>query len=181
MKAKFKWAPAPIILLLCGVLGYVSIVHAKRDSKSNTVTGVVIKVSDGDTLWLRPQSCGPVSECKLLKVRMQGIDAPESCQAWGDRATEALRAKLLNQAVEVDTATRDVYGRELAKVRFEGEDVGAWMVLQGHAWSYRYQRSAGPYAEEERQARREHRGLFADPSHTEPRLFRKAHGPCNRN
>ncbi len=181
MKAKFKWAPATIIFLLCGVLGYASVVHAKRDSKTNTVTGVVTKVSDGDTLWLRPRNCEAMGECKPLKVRMQGIDAPESCQAWGDHATEALRARILNQTVEVVTSTRDVYGRELAKVRFEGEDVGAWMVRQGHAWSYRYQRSAGPYAEEERLARLEHRGLFADPSHTEPRSFRKANGPCKRN
>jgi endonuclease YncB( thermonuclease family) len=52
------------------------------------------------------------------------------------------------------------------------------MVLHGNAWSYRYQKSKGPYGQEEQLARQERRGLFADPAATEPRVFRKSHGAC---
>ena len=77
----------------------------------------------------------------------------------------------------------------------DGEDMGQWMVRQGHAWSYRFRRDAGPYAAEEAQARAARRGLFAGmqagkpgqpgklgqaDQFLEPRDFRKRHGPCDR-
>ena len=160
------------------ILGQASDVHGRPSPNSSSIDGVVTKVSDGDTLWVRPSDCDDSGECKPVKVRMHGVDAPERCQAWGHQSSEALRNRLLQQNVEVSTSSRDMYGRALGKVRHKGEDVGAWMVLQGHAWSYRYQKSLGPYVQEEQQARQARRGLFADPAATEPRSFRKAHGAC---
>jgi endonuclease YncB( thermonuclease family) len=85
---------------------------------------------------------------------------------------------VLHKHVDIDTRAVDDYQRTLGKLVLNGEDIGAWMVLQGHAWSYRYRRSAGPYAAQEQQARIVHRGLFAATGAVEPRAFRKAHGPC---
>jgi micrococcal nuclease len=177
MKTNWKSLPVVTMALLCALSGHAPVAHAKR-SKDNTVTGVVTKVSDGDTLWVRPDRCETPGECRPLKIRIQGIDAPETCQASGAQSAEALRARLLNQTVEMTLSSQDVYGRELGRVRLEGEDVGAWMVRQGLAWSYRYKHGAGPYAEEEQQARKARRGVFADSAAVEPRAFRKAHGPC---
>ena len=138
---------------------------------AQALSGVVTRVADGDTLWVRP------ADGKPIKVRLQGIDAPERCQPWGEQARAALAARVLHRQVAVRTRAYDDYRRAIAHVELNGEDVAAWMVREGHAWSYRYRRSLGPYAEQEQQARAARRGLFAQAA-IEPRVFRKTHGPC---
>lgn len=137
----------------------------------------VTKVHDGDTVWVQPLS-GSSQTPATLKLRLEGIDAPEICQEWGRRSRDALADRILDQIIEVRTDHNDAYGRALAKIGLNGEDVGAWLVLSGHAWSYRYKGDQGLYAEQESQARDVHRGLFADPLAIEPRQFRRDHGPC---
>lgn len=135
--------------------------------------GVVTRVTDGDTLWVRPLDGG-----KPRKLRVQGIDAPERCQPWGHEATAQLSALVQGQTVRAQEGPLDDHGRRLVRL-FRGDvDIGAWMVRQGHAWSYRYRRDPGPYAAEEHDARRARRGLFADPAAVMPREFRRTHGPC---
>ena len=139
--------------------------------------GVVTHVTDGDTVWVQPDAVRAAHR-KPVKVRLQGIDAPERCQAWGAQAQAALESRVLHQHVQVQTRAKDRYERTLGTLRLDGVDVSAWMVEQGHAWSDRYRHRLGPYAAEERQARTARRGLFADAGAIEPWRFRKAHGPC---
>ena len=141
-------------------------------AQARIYTGVVTHITDGDTLWVRTSTHG-----ESRKVRFQGIDAPESCQAWGIQATAALTQRALFKTVQLNTRARDDYGRMLATVTLDGDDVGRWMVANGHAWSYHYRRNLGPYAAEETQARATGRGLWSQPA-TEPREFRKQHGAC---
>ena len=133
----------------------------------------VTHVTDGDTLWVRPLAGG-----EAFKLRLQGLDAPEICQNWGRESRAALERRLARRTVTVVVSRHDDYGRALARVRLDGEDVGAWMVRQGHAWSYRWRRSPGPYAAEEAQAASARRGLFADATAQRPRDFRQQHGSC---
>jgi micrococcal nuclease len=151
----------PLLLLLlalgpCGVGAYEA---------------VVSHVTDGDTVRLAGRGSG-----RLL--RLHGIDAPELCQDHGPQAREALAAKLLGQRVQVSSRGRDPYGRTLAQVHLRGEDVGAWMVRHGHAWSYRAQRQPSPYAQEQRLARSRGDGLWRSPQPMQPRLFRRFQGDC---
>jgi micrococcal nuclease len=141
-------------------------------ASAQALSGVVTHVTDGDTLWVRPDDGG-----KAVKVRVQGIDAPERCQAWGPQAKAALAERVLHRQVQVATRAYDDYQRAVGSLELEGEDIAGWMVREGHAWSYRYRRSLGPYAAQEQEARAAQRGLFAAPA-IEPREFRKAHGPC---
>jgi endonuclease YncB( thermonuclease family) len=68
--------------------------------------------------------------------------------------------------------------RGLARIRLQGKDVGAFMVLQGHAWSYRFKSDPGPYVREEQAARQARRGVFAQTRPERPYDFRRRHGPC---
>ena len=136
-------------------------------------SGVVTRVVDGDTVWVQT-----TPERQTLKVRLSGIDAPEICQAGGVQARAALQQRVLGQQVTLAFQRHDDYGRVLATVALDGEDLGLWMVRNGHAWSYRYRRSAGPYAAEQAQAMQARRGLFESGSAENPRLFRKRHGSC---
>jgi endonuclease YncB( thermonuclease family) len=112
-------------------------------------------------------------------VRLDGIDAPEICQRYGEAARAALVYRVLGRPVQVRKRLRDDYGRELARVMVDGRDVGAWLVRQGHAWSYRYRGHVGPYIAQEAQARARRIGLFREVHAEQPRAFRKRHGRCH--
>ena len=160
MRLKFA-----LCLLLC-----CSALHAK------VIEGMVTHVSDGDTLWLAVSKSS-----KPIKVRLQGMDAPESCQPWGKEAGDALRGKLLRQRVSLNTRARDDYDRALGRIQFQGADVGQWMVSQGHAWSYHHRRDPGPYIAEQRLAEGKRLGLWLQSgvdARIEPRQWRKLRGAC---
>lgn len=78
--------------------------------------------------------------------------------------------------VRVQTQATDAYQRTLARVSVDGEDVGAWMTRQGHAWSDGLAHRPGPYADQQRQARVEGRGIFADRDAMQPGVFRRRFG-----
>jgi micrococcal nuclease len=147
----------------------------------NSWTGAVTYVTDGDTLWVQPLNAdtGKPTSTKPRKIRIDGIDAPESCQLYGSQSTAALKKLVSSKIVTVNRKRVDDYGRDVAKITLQEIDVGAWMVSKGHAWSYHYRHSAGPYRAEEETAIRARLGLFADASAIEPRIFRRDHGSCH--
>ena len=133
----------------------------------------VSRVFDGDTLWVKPLDGG-----KYRKLRLEGIDAPEICQSGGEASRDVLARRVLNQVVEVRVRAQDDYGRGVARIEHQGDDVAAWLVANGQAWSYRWRRSLGPFAEEETVARKTRQGVFKDAAAELPRDFRNRHGPC---
>jgi micrococcal nuclease len=138
--------------------------------------GVVTYVVDGDTVHVRPVDGG-----KPVSIRVDGIDAPEICQPGVASSRDALKQRALGQRVAVHGRLHDDYGRLLARIVLNDEDLGEWMVAQGLAWSYRYSNNAGPYAVEQRRAKAAGLGLFSRvhaASPVYPRAFRKQHGSC---
>lgn len=155
----------------------------------STWTGQVTHISDGDTVWIEAhpnqQLHHPTGQARdtrqasqARKVRIEGIDAPEICQAYGQTSKAALQHKLLHKSVTVATSRIDDYGRDIAKISSQKEDIGAWLVTQGHAWSYHTRHSPGMYAKEEQTAKANQHGLFAQANPKQPRFFRQQHGPC---
>lgn len=140
---------------------------------AGTLAGTVTHVTDGDSIWVRPAQGGAP-----LELRLRHVDAPERCQAHGAAARDALAARVLRQPVRVQTHGHDDYGRTLATVWYRGADVGAWLVLHGHAWSDDGPRGRGPYAMQQQRARQARRGLWQDARPLPPRQFRQAHGRC---
>ena len=148
---------------------------AIAQDSDTTYVARVSYIFDGDTLWVRPADGG-----RSRKLRIEGIDAPEICQSGGVASRDALRERLSGQTVTVHEHQRDTYGRPLVALKLGSEDVAAWMVRQGWAWSYRWRDDPGPFAKQEAQARASRRGIFADLSAEEPRGFRRRNGPCPR-
>jgi micrococcal nuclease len=142
--------------------------------QAEPLLGKVTRVSDGDTLWVAVDS-----KSKPIKLRLQGIDAPEICQQWGKEAQQALNTRLLGQTVSLKILAKDDYQRSLGRITHRGQDIGQWLVRQGHAWSYSYSRRAGLYAADQTQAQAGRLGLWATHVRpVEPRQFRQANGPC---
>lgn len=146
----------------------------------------VVRVVDGDTVWVLPvdprvsvPASGTPPRPGWVKLRIEGIDAPEICQAHGEASSRYLERWLLRQRVRVELIARDDYGRWLAWLDTpQGEDVGRTMVQLGHAWSYHHRWSRGVYATEEAAASDAGLGLFADPQAQYPRDFRDRNGSC---
>jgi endonuclease YncB( thermonuclease family) len=137
------------------------------------LVGTVSRVVDGDTFWLKTDA-----ESAPEVVRLEGIDAPESCQPGGAEATTALGELVLNRIVTVRIVARDEHGRVVGKVYDGGKDIGDRLVRDGRAWSSRFRYDRGPYVAEERMAQALKRGVHADPAAIQPRDFRQRHGPC---
>jgi micrococcal nuclease len=154
--------------ILTIVILSANLVHAKGE-----FWGHVSHVTDGDTLWVQPDTGGP-----SRKLRIDGIDAPEICQTGGAASRAELVRLALHQRVAVSVRQQDDYGRGLAHIQLETGDLGEQMVRAGQAWSYRWRQSLGPYAAEEAVARQSRRGLFAADAIELPRDFRQRHGSC---
>lgn len=136
---------------------------------------MVSHITDGNTVWVRPAHGGPPQQ-----IRITGIDAPEICQPFGAQSRDALASRLLRRHVTVITRGKDDFRRTLARIRLGNEDVGAWMVTRGYAWSYRFRSDPGPYAREEARARDARIGLWGQGTAESPRNFRVRHGPCHQ-
>jgi endonuclease YncB( thermonuclease family) len=117
------------------------------------------------------------------EIRLWGIDAPEfdqSCErdgrTWdcGRAARSALASRIDGRTVECQVRDRDAYRRAVSVCRVAGRaTLNEWMVQ--HGWAVDYRRySKGAYARAERQARRDHRGIWS--GHFEaPERYRHEH------
>ena len=138
-----------------------------------SVQGMVTKVTDGDSLWLTPAGKPPI------EVRLRDIDAPESCQLWGNEARAALAELALNKVATLQTSGRDIHGRMVGVLMIDDLNVGKYLVENGHAWSTRSRWDQGPLVKQEKMARALSRGLHGTPGAVKPVDFRRAHGKCD--
>ncbi len=137
------------------------------------LTGLVVGVSDGDTLTLL------VNQHDRYKVRLAGIDSPEKRQPYYEVAKRALSDLAFKREATVRFSKRDRFDRILGKVLIGGQDINLLMIASGLAWHYkRYQgdqstEDRNSYSLAETQARYAHLGLWQDPEPLAPWIFRK--------
>lgn len=146
--------------------------QATGNQRGGAFSGLVVAVKDGDTLIVREAGREP------HRVRLAGIDAPETRQPGGTEARESLAALTLGRLVYVDTHKTDLYGRDVGKLMLDGYDLGFHQVRLGYAWHYKaYEREQSAvdrtaYGEAESQARAAGLGLWAAPDPMPPWKFR---------
>ena len=156
-------------------------------SAGRVVEGMVKSVYDGDTVLLATR------EDSRLKVRLYGIDAPETKkpnkpgQPYGDVSKRTLMYKIMGRRVTVEIIDVDQYKRVVAIIRYAGRDINREMVSEGMAWAYRQYLHA-PYASEyidsEARAQSHRAGLWRESNPLPPWEFRrsqKGHGKYSRN
>ncbi len=149
---------------------------------AETLVGVVVGVSDGDTITVLD------AERQQHKVRLGGIDAPEKAQPFGQRSKENLSRLVFKKEVAVDWTKRDRYGRIVGKVMVQPSDcptcpktldAGQAQLSVGMAWWYRkYAKEQPPedrgrYEFEEQEARARRVGLWQDPDPVPPWEWRR--------
>src|SRR5580692_3883429 len=126
-------------------------------------------IIDGDTL-----------EIHGTRIRLWGIDAPESSQLCrgedslqyrcGAKAANELDAFIAKRSVNCIPISLDQYGRTVATCSVGGADLGEWLVRNGLALDWP-QYSRGRYDAVEREAEHAGRGIW-EGSYVEPWLFR---------
>jgi len=148
-----------------------------------TVDGTVTKVSDGDTIHLM------TPEQTKLKVRLYGIDAPETDkinnhtgqvnmpgQPYGDESWKALSNKIMNKKVKVEILDIDKYRRMVGMVFLGERNINLEMVREGYAEAfieYLKEPYRSEFLKEEREARSAKRGIWSLMDYERPREFRK--------
>ncbi len=135
---------------------------------ADTLTGHVVKVTDGDTITVLD-----VSKTQH-KIRLAGIDAPEKKQAYGEASRKHLASLVAGQTVTVNWTKRDKYRRIVGVVIFNNLDVNLEQIRNGYAWHYKeYEREQSPadrkvYADAELEARTKRVGLWQDKNPVPP-------------
>jgi micrococcal nuclease len=110
------------------------------------------------------------------RIRLWGIDCPESKQAFGTRATQFTGDLAFGQTVTVEVRDVDRYKRTVAEIILpDGRNLNQEIVRAGFAWWYRqYAKHDEVLHGLEDEARLSHRGLWADPQPVTPWEWRKA-------
>ena len=138
---------------------------------ANSSTSVqVVGVHDGDTIRV-------VADGHEIKIRLYGIDAPESAQAYSRISTHGLKMLLAGRKINIDAVDTDRYGRTVAIVYADGATVNEAMVANGLAWVFpKYCRKSfcSAWHAAENRAKTDQRGLWQDPAPLPPWEWRRA-------
>ncbi len=127
-------------------------------------------VVDGDTL-----------EVRGTRMRLHGIDAPESDQscrrtdgtAWrcGQQSALALDAMIEARPVRCVPRSTDRYGRTVAECWVGGQSINRWMVA--HGWATAYREYSQQFVTDEQSARAARRNIWSG-TFEPPATYRRA-------
>ena len=135
----------------------------------------VTYVCDGDSIWVKTWYG------RRVKLRLLGIDAPETEQAFGGMSQIILARMIEGRRIDVAAVDRDIYGRYVSALLCDGEDVCLRMIERGAAWPYFHYFNRMPrdvaqtYRHAYEVARRDRVGLWQEENPEAPWNWRKRH------
>ncbi len=130
-------------------------------------SGKVIKIVDGDTFDVL------TADNKTVRIRMNGIDAPEKKQPFGQKSKDHLAALCFGNEVLIKPKNYDRNKRLIADAfTASGKDLSREMVRSGYAWHFKKYSSDKKLADDENHARSVRAGLWADNEPVAPWVFR---------
>ena len=120
---------------------------------------------DGDTI-------GVLRDGREVRVRLEGIDAPETARDFSQRAKQFTSDAIFGKDVTVSVKETDQYRRLVARVLSDSRDVSVALVEAGLAWHYVEYSNDFVLRNAEASARTRRAGLWSIPNPTPPWLFR---------
>ena len=127
---------------------------------------VVVGVYDGDTITVRTT--------ETIKIRLHGIDSPELKQPFGQASKQALSGLVFGKNVTVKPDKKDRYGRTIARVETDGQDVSTTMVETGMVhWYQQYAKHDTELQSAQTKAKSAKLGVWSVPDAIAPWEFRK--------
>lgn len=143
-------------------LALVTLVQA-RDTE---ITGKCVGVHDGDTITVL------TSRKHEVKVRLEGIDAPELGQAFGKNSKQGLSNLVYGKILRVVVSSTDDYGRKIGNIYVGDVWANLEQVAAGMAWQYTHYNHDPKLKKAEIHARSEHLGLWQDKNPVPPWDYR---------
>lgn len=144
-------------------------------AKGAVLQGQVVQVADGDTVTLVD------GQQREYKLRLAYIDAPEKAMPHGDAAKRHLSELLQRKTIQAHIDDVDSYGRGVARIVKDGQDVNYAQLASGYAWHYQqYARKSqdgsayARYARAQGEARQKQLGLWRETNPTPPWQWRQA-------
>ena len=140
----------------------------------NEIKAKSVRVIDGDTVEIL------IDGAQSERVRLIGIDAPESKQDFGQQSTSNLQECIGDKPVKVIYKEKDQYDRLLGKVIAGSTDCNFYQVATGMAWHYKQFAKSQPsqdqlvYSDAEKMAKTYSKGIWVDPNIVAPWDFRKS-------
>ena len=131
------------------------------------IAGKVVGVADGDTITVLD------GNKNQHRIRLLHIDCPESNQAFGTKAKQALSDKVFGEQVVIRWSERDRYDRILGDVHVGKRWVNAEMVKDGFAWHYKQYSKDETIAKAETEARALKLNIWSQANPTPPWDFRR--------
>lgn len=134
---------------------------------------IVVGVSDGDTVTALTH------DKDQIKVRLSGIDAPESHQPYGQRSKRHLSDLVYGKEVDLSCGKIDRYKRHICLIRVDGTDANLEQIKAGLAWHYKAYAKEQPtgerklYEMEEVKARERLEGLWGEAQQVPPWEWRR--------
>jgi endonuclease YncB( thermonuclease family) len=141
-------------------------------SAADNFPAKVVGVSDGDTITV-------LRDRTPVKIRLKGIDCPETGQGFGSRAKSVTLELAFGRIVTVHPSRKDRYGRTVADVILpDGRNLNQELVRRGVAWWYRkYAPHDLVLSKCEAEARAARIGLWSLPNPTPPWDWRRSSKP----
>ena len=144
----------------------IGLILLSLSSTAQSFRGKVVKIVDGDTYDVVD------SLQKLSRIRMNGIDAPEKKQAYGQRSKDLLGRLCFGKTVLIKVYSKDRNGRLIADSYINGQSLSLVMVEEGMAWHFKKYSKDPVLAQAETRARAAKKGLWADGNALPPWQFR---------
>lgn len=144
---------------------FLNLILLSSASIGQTYYGTVLRVIDGDTFVLQTKEGS-------IKVRMNGIDAPEKDQPYGQKSLDFL-AKYEGREALVEQQGIDKYGRTLGIIYISNININLLLVKEGFAWHYKQYSTDQSLADAETQAKEASLGLWSDSDPIAPWSWRK--------
>uniref|UniRef100_A0A0D9UX60 TNase-like domain-containing protein n=1 Tax=Leersia perrieri TaxID=77586 RepID=A0A0D9UX60_9ORYZ len=110
---------------------------------------------------------------KKYRIRLRGIDAPESSMPYGREAKEELITLVQGKRLKLSVYGTDRYGRLIGDVDCNGVFVQEHMLKKGLAWHYTAYDHRPELARCEHQAKKSQMGLWSSPNPDKPWEWRK--------
>lgn len=107
------------------------------------------------------------------RIRLRGIDAPESSMPYGQEAKEELRKIVQGKCLRVLVFDQDRYGRCVGDIHSNGIFVQESMLKKGMAWHYKAYDKRPELEKWENEARKKRVGLWAASNPEMPWDYRK--------
>ena len=159
----FTKRKAILLFVICLIFFFLTY----QDVKSSEITSVsgYANVTDGDTIKI-----------DTLKIRLDGIDAPEKKQLCkrpyltifmfkfyedylcGQKSTQALIKKINNQKITCKISDIDYFKRLIGECYKGKTNLNSWLVSNGHAVAFR--KYSKKYVPEEILAKQEKKGMW---------------------